>query len=350
MFREAERSTPIMAADRSTFSRRAILCLFVLIGIPSAVRPSTLEDSAKELAAKIASFLHARENVSCEIRNLSSLQTQDVARVEAAIKNEWQDRGIRVSDNDATSAIVVTLSENFKNLVWTGEIHQGDTSHVVMIAVAHSSESRVFSNAMPVTIRSERFWEGPERILDAGEIAGIGGKPWIVLLLPDKLQIQEPTGRIEINFPSTASRDPWGVLNLGLAGNTIGVYVPPRMCILNLDTQSLSECEPTDERPVLLIDLAPPGPPPGKGTEIVMGSVCGGTSQFLATGARDYTQTDSLQVFQTESSGTAAVSIEVGFPGPITGLHAVSDTPRAVVKNLATGNYEAYHLSFSCGR
>ena len=81
-----------------------------------------------------------------------------------------------------------------------------------------------------------------------------------------------------------------------------------------------------------------------------MKTICGGASQFLATGARDYTQTDSLQVFQTESGGAVAVSAELDFPGPIMALHAVSDTPRAVVRNLTTGNYEAYRLSFSCGQ
>ena len=81
-----------------------------------------------------------------------------------------------------------------------------------------------------------------------------------------------------------------------------------------------------------------------------MKSVCGGASQFLATSARDYTQTDSLQVFQTESTGAVAVSTDLDFPGPITALHGVSETPRAVVRNLTTGNYEAYRLSFSCGQ
>jgi hypothetical protein len=57
-----------------------------------------------------------------------------------------------------------------------------------------------------------------------------------------------------------------------------------------------------------------------------------------------------VQVFQTESTGAIAVSAELDFPGPITALHAVSDAPRAVVRNLATGNYEAYRLSFSCGQ
>ena len=106
--------------------------------------------------------------------------------------------------------MVVTLSENFKNLVWTGEIRQGDASQVVLIAADRSSENRAVSNAMPVTIRSEKFWEGPERILDAGEVSNGAGKSWLVLLLPDGLRIQDQqTGSAStLEITSMQSREP----------------------------------------------------------------------------------------------------------------------------------------------
>jgi hypothetical protein len=36
-------------------------------------------------------------------------------------------------------------------------------------------------------------------------------------------------------------------------------------------------------------------------------------------------------------------------PGPIVALHTAPDAPRAIVRNLTTGNYEAYRLAISCG-
>ncbi len=362
-FREATRSTPMMAADRSTLSFRAILFLVVSLGLPSLARPATLEDSAKELAQKIAAAMPAKENVSCEIRNLSSLQPGEAARIEQSLKAELQERGVRLTSSGAEITVAVTLSENYKNLVWTGEIHKGDASQVILIAAERSSENRAVSKVMPVAIRSEKFWEGPERILDAGEVSNGAGKSWLVLLLPDGLRIQDQqTGSasaLEITSMQSASRDPWGNLNFEPVGNTIAFFLAPRVCRVNLETPDLSGCPPAEgsaggplpSRFPMMFDLSPPGPPPpGKGTLIEMKPVCGGASQFLATGARDYTQTDSLQVFQTESSGAAAVSTELDFPGPITALHAISDTPRAVVRDLTTGNYEAYRLSFSCGQ
>ncbi len=165
VIRDARRSTPMMASDRSIRSCRTIIFLYVLIGMPAVASSTTLEDSAKEFAQKIAAALPARENVSCEIRNVSSLQSGEVARIEQALKSELQERGVRLTaSGDAAITVVVTLSENFKDLFWTSEIHQGDNLHVVLTAVARSLENRAFSNAMPVTIHGEKFWEGPEHI------------------------------------------------------------------------------------------------------------------------------------------------------------------------------------------
>lgn len=363
IFREACRSTKMMSADRSILSLRALLFLFALFGISGVTRSSTLEESAKELADKIAPALPADGNVSCEIRNISSLKSGEAARIEQALKTELQDRGVHLTSSAATIAVVVTLSENFKSFVWTGEIHQGETSHVVLVALDRFAQKRTFSSAMLVTIRSEKFWEGPQRILDAGEISNGGGKSWLVLLLPDSLIIQDKqTGsanKLEIASNQNASRDPWGNLSLGPIGDTIGFFLAPRVCTVNLESPSLSGClagegsagAPPGGRSALMFDVAPAGPPPpGKGTEIEMKSACGGANQILATGARDYTQIDSLQVFQIDASGMVAVSSELDFPGPITAVHAVSDPPTAVVRNLTTGNYEAYRLFFSCGQ
>lgn len=362
-FREAERNTLMKPAARLNISRRAIFFLFVSLGLSNAIRAGTLEDSAKELARELAAALPVQTTASCEIRNRSSLLPEEVSRVERGLDAELQDRGVRLSDKGAETAIVVTLSENFENLVWTAEIRKGGASQVVVVAVERPSGNHTVSSAMPVTIHSEKFWEGPERILDAGELSDGAGKSWQVVLLPDGLRIQDKQGgatsTTEITSLQGTSRDPWGNLNFQPTGNSIGVFLAPRVCAVNLEPLDWSACltpagstsAPPPGRTPVMFDVAPAiPPPPGKGTLIEMQSVCGGANQFLATGAGDYTQTDSLQVFQAESSGAVAVSAELDFPGPITALHATSATPRAVVRNLTTGNYEAYRLSFSCGQ
>jgi hypothetical protein len=364
IFRGARRRASMTSPYRIKHSIPILLFLFVWIGIPTRVASATLEDSAREFAQKIAAALLSKENVSYEIRNLSSLQPGEVARMEQAFKTELKDRGAALASGAGPITIVVTLSENFKNLVWTGEIHQGNEPLVILLEVSRPSENRTIVASMPVSIHSEKFWEGPERILDAGEISDGAGKSWLVLLLPGGLRILDrQTGAktvTEIISNQNASRDPWGNLGFVKSGNEFGLFLSPHFCSMNLETRNLSGCSPGDESagnspashfPVM-IDVAPAGAPPaGKGTEIVLGApVCGGGSQFLATGARDYTQPDTLQLFELKSGVAAPASAELNFPGPVTALHSGSEAPRAVVKNLTTGNYEAYRLSFSCAQ
>jgi hypothetical protein len=365
VIREAGRDSTMMPAPRSIHSCRALIFLVVLIGLPIATRSSTLEDSARELAHKIAATLPAHETVSCEIRNISSLHMEQAARIEAAIKSELQQSGIPISGSGAATSVLVTLAENFRNFEWTAEIRVGDTSHVVLITVERSAEFRGIPAAMPANLHSEKFWEGPQRILDAAEASDGSGKSWLVLLLPTGLLIQDrqagSSSSIEIASAQSATRDPWGNLSIApagnLAGNTIAFFLSPHVCTLNLQTRELSGClagegaaaEPLGGRSALMFDVMPPGPlPAGKGMAIEIKPICGGASQFLASAARDYTQTDSLQLMQAGQGGAVAVSNELVFAGPITALHDVSDMPRAVVHNLTTGNYEAYRLSISC--
>jgi hypothetical protein len=125
-------------------------------------------------------------------------------------------------------------------------------------------ENRAFSSAMSMTIRSEKFWKGPEHILDASEVVGIGGKPWMALLLPDRLVISEPTGKLEIMLVPGVRRDSWGKLEPGQSGNTIAIYLASRECTVDLNLRRLVECLPDNVQPdipisrfQMMMDFAP---------------------------------------------------------------------------------------------
>ena len=84
---------------------------------------------------------------------------------------------------------------------------------------------------------------------------------------------------------------------------------------------------------------------PERSTEMLMPqNGCGGA---LAAGSGDYTQTDSLQAFSVKPAGIA-ISNKLDFPGPILALRGGLGESRVIVRNLKTGNYEAY--SISCGK
>ena len=359
----AGRGNSTMGTDRSTLSCRPLLFLLVTLAIPGIARGATLEESAKELSVKIAALLPAAQPVSCEVRNRSSLGAAEVSRIERVVKTEVQGCSApKPEAGGADAAVVITLSENWKELVWTGEIRKADAVRAVLLAVPRTGENRFAANSMHVTVRSEKFWEGQERILDAVETSNGAGMSWLVLLLPDRLAIQDlqtgAAGKVEIASAASTSRDPRGRLEAEPGGSSIWFWIGEQTCKMNLETRGAPECllqaemASTASRDFrALADLAPtPSLPPGMGMELTIAPVCGGSNQFLATAARDYTEADSLQVFQIEANGALPMSAELDFPGPILDLHSSLDANRAIVRNLTTGNYEAYRLDISCGQ
>jgi hypothetical protein len=359
--RDCGRITPMMFVHRFTLAFRPILFLLVALSLPAWTRSATLEDSAKEFAREIASAITAREaqkNISCEVRNASSLRPDEAARIEVAIRAELEERGMHFSpSSDAETKLAVTLSQNWRDLVWTASVHAADATETVVLAIPRSMADGL-ANPSRAILRSEKYWEGPEHILDAVQGPGPGGPIITVLLLPDKVLVQEPAGRLEFPLAGTPARDPIGKLGWNGTGSPLWFSGSPGLCKVDLDTRGSPECPakgeqdgPVDARYPLMLDLRPGGPvPAGKGTELVILPVCGGINQFLATSDRDDTQTDTVQLFEMENSGPVAISGELNLPGPVLALHFEPDAPRIIVRNLSTGNYEAYRLAISCAQ
>jgi hypothetical protein len=368
-FRQAKRSRPMMASDPSTRSRRTILFLFVLLGAPMAAHADVLADSAQELARKIAASLPAQSAVSLVVQNSSSLMPDEVAQVEQELKEELQKLGIgKPAEGFVEAMVAVTLSENFKNFVWTAEIHALDTDKVVLTVIPRPNANGNIPEAMAVTIRAEKFWEGREHILDAATMNSSDGGRLLLLLTVDGVSItRNGTDAFpKFMFPpvQTVLRNPAGTLTQ--AGNEVTASMPMQICAFSLDADGLSQCHPnySTERPppgrvfqnLQLLSQAPPASlHPEWGSQIQkIQSQCGSEAQFLVTGPGDYTQTDFVQLFGsdlTEDRPTGKpLSNQLPFPGPVMDLHADGTGARAIVRNLETGSYEAHRISIECGR
>jgi len=363
--RVAGRSTPMTGTDRSKLSCRTFLILFVLMATPMAARSATLEDSALNLAGKIAAALPAHVNSSFEIRNVSSLLPDEVARIEEALKAGLQNKGVPTqASSSAPPNIVVTLSENSKSFVWTAEMHQGDFSRVVVVTLPRLLENRVDSNSIPITLRSEKFWEGPEQILDAFEETASNDAGTLFLLQPDGLVIRkkgaDPTFKVEIPSAQVARRTPFGSVQgenacrqLELSPCVV-VTLNGYICTIALETRAVAECHlpgPLGARdPVDPLLFFPRTFPRGRSEPLTeTTSHCGAEIQF-ATGTGDYTQPDSVEAFDWRGATYAPFSNELSFPGPVMALQVLDRVPTAIVRNLETGNYEAYRLSITCPR
>ncbi len=173
-----------------------------------------------------------------------------------------------------------------------------------------------------------------------------GGDHLLVLLVPEGLLVRKMEGGSAIKIPldsfQTKSHSPDGALLNEF--DPMSVLLEQNLCTVELDPPAVREC-----RPSLKLSLVPPIPAHGQFTGIR--SMCGVGTQILASGAGDYSQPDTVQAFESLSGTFVPVSEEFTFPGPVS-LHNAATTifPTAVVRNLHTGNYEAYRLSISCGR
>jgi hypothetical protein len=355
----AWRSTP-MGIDRTNLSCRTILFFFALLVAPKVARSATIEDSARELARSVAAALPTHDRVSIEIRNISSLAADEVLVVEQTLTNELQKQGSAPLDSATVVNVRVTLSENIKNFLWAAEVSRGDAAQVVLLAVPRSSEDRIVSSAMPMTLRSEKFWEGPQRILDAILAKASNGDSLLILLTPGGLQIRaigsDNVSNIPIPFDPVVMRDPAG--SLEQADNGITFKSVPRVCRIDTDARALIECHRTDGPPpgrvFEKIELAMPGPRHvERGSQITaVQSSCRAGEMYLAAGTGDYTESDAIELFEsTVVNGIIAekrLSDFLRVPGPVIALQFGGATPRAIVRNLQTGNYEAYSISITC--
>jgi hypothetical protein len=362
--RVAGRSTPMTGTDRSKLSYLTFLFLLVLLGMPKVARTATLEDSARELAGKIAASLPTGVSVSFEILNISSLQLDEFSKIEQAFKADLQNKGVRTeTSRSARVSVVVTLSENVKSFVWTAEIHYGDTSSVVLTTVPRPRESRVV--AMPISLRSEKFWEGPQTILDAMIVNSSSGGSLLLLLTPVSLLIRK-IGSDELSvvqIPATEfmTRDPAG--DMTQFENKVTVRFQGQICNIDLDVRTLTECHAPEGR-----SAPPPGRVFGDPKFAVLGPLpdyqsgqiapvelsCRTGPVYVLSGSGDYTKQDTVRLFESAVTGGIVaqnpLSDTLHFAGPVMALIPNGTTPRAIVRNLETGNYEAYRFSITCAQ
>ena len=76
---------------------------------------------------------------------------------------------------------------------------------------------------------------------------------------------------------------------------------------------------------------------------------------YILSGSGDYTKPDdTVRLYEsTVTNGVVAqnpLSDYLHFVGPVTALISNGTTPRAIVRNLETGNYEAYRFSITCAQ
>jgi hypothetical protein len=324
----------------------------------SPALPSAWNDGVKALAEKIVAEVKPSRTISLEVRNISPLGAGDVDAVRRALETELASQQVRVDDGE--TKVVVTLSENDREAIWVAEIpgSQKRAAKVAMVPVTAPMSAKGTATAT-LSLSREFVWEQPERFLDFSVLYGVPGLTFsrLVILEADQLKYYESQGAAwsplgSLKFPSVqkSQRDPLGTISV--AEGT--VYAPGIRCTGKVEDRTKLECALWSSH---VLDGARVHFRFEKHDESDAGALlqtrCGNQMPAVLSGDGDWTQPDTLQGYlmddfrqEGKPSGGA-----LAFEGPVVVVHAeAKNTLRAIVRNLRSGNYEAYIVTATCSQ
>ena len=352
-----------MASKPSTLLFRAILFFLASFGISGVARTAALDDSAMKLADEIGAKMPPGAQASCEFANLSSLPAEDAARIEQSFREALRSWCIPQSAQNAAGVeLSVTLSENWKELVWTAQIRTSGATIVLLETSPRTAKSQGAPGAMPLTLRAEKIWEGPRRILDFVTLQPQSpvAPPEFWLLTDDGVVLRQVGGTIisQLQLPRSVplSRDPVGDLTKDV--RDVKASFSGKVCAISSESFSVTECHAVVIGSRNSTDAV--GPPTadsivrqrGNQSAFVEGA-CPFVRPVLVSGRGDYTEKDFVQLFDPDGFRADAAGIPVSAPiffaGPVLDISGVEDLG-IVVHNLESENYEAYRIFISCSR
>jgi hypothetical protein len=195
--------------------------------------PSLWVQPAADLTGQIADILGPGQ-AQLTIRNLSSIQTVEVAAIRKLLEQDLKTRGVLVSGIESANAIHVTLSENSRERLWVAEVVEGSDRRVAMVHVDASSapamaaDSRMVLRQEKISGISSAARENP--ILAAAEING-----HFVVIFADRIAIfsESAGGWTEANafiLEKPIGRDPRGFLLANADGGSFTAHAPGTGC------------------------------------------------------------------------------------------------------------------------
>src|SRR5712692_56316 len=158
--------------------------LLAIVFLPSALRASSLEDTARQLAHKIAAAAGPGA-FALEVTNRPSLDDKSVREVRGALEAQLQIEGVHATKAEqAMGTVEVVLSESLREYVWTAEIVIGsDEKRVALVSLPRSSvgTGTPFAAALPIVLRTTLLFAQEQPMLDVVMVEMPGGSRLLVL-------------------------------------------------------------------------------------------------------------------------------------------------------------------------
>ncbi len=382
----------------------------LLFFIPAATRAADdLGSAALDLARKTAASVGRNEPVSIEWRNASTLAAPQLSAARSAFETALTQAGVRLVDAAPGVQARMTLSQNQSQYLLVEELRKGDDRQVWIAAWKRTRPAPPVPAV--VNLERKLIWEQEEQILDVAFPPGGMLLLTLsnLTLLAKNAGHWQPKATVPLNPPKPWPRDPRG--RLRLLADAFQAYVPGAICNGSLEPLSV-DCHATAEpwvlesgsramllgtfppaknyfdghvitqtgqpktvppfysaasveeegRPLWLLAqvngktqifdpaFEPAGSLAGWGSDIAgVDASCADGSAVLATRPGDGTAPDALQPFSLVNRNPVPLAEAAEFPGPVLALWpAGGPSAVAVVRNLATANYEAYFLTVVC--
>ena len=233
--------------------------LLAIFLFPHTLHASSLGDTARQLAQKIASA-SGPGAFALDVSNRSSLDEKSVREIRGALEAQLQLDGVHVSKTeDAMGTLAVILSESLREYVWTAEISIGsDEKKVVLVSFPRPPAAMPFASALPVVLKTTLLFTQQQRILDVALVDMPGGSR-LVVLGDSSVAIYHQQGlnssghwqlesSFAINHSRTFPRDLRGRLLLR-RDHLFDIYLPGTFCRTNsIATAPLTlSCNDTDD-------------------------------------------------------------------------------------------------------
>jgi hypothetical protein len=143
-------------------------------------RGQQIADLAKQIAA-----IAGPGPAKLTVRNLSSLNAEELPGIRKMLERDLRGDGVRVSDTDSATSIRVTLSENTAGGLWVAEVQEGTEVHVAMISVPPGLATQTQTRS-GISLRKSLTWQQKEPVLDTITVQ-LADSPRMLVLEPRRI-------------------------------------------------------------------------------------------------------------------------------------------------------------------
>lgn len=317
-----------------------------------------------QLADKVAASQSPSTPITLEVRNISSLDASYAGIIKERFEAKLRSHSFNVMSPTSVgaqtaTALHLTLAESNDSFVWTIEFPAKSPdlnfAFASIVSVPRNAPTNGVPDSQYLSLEKRLVWQQSEKFLDFAILNTSSSAENFLVLEPNRAvfyKLSNSGGELSRSVPipegASRSRTPQGQINLKEKFVSVGEM----KCLATPDFEGTLNCGSKFPRRLGGPILDVPGMPASLG--IPVQGACRGESILLYTGEGDWTQSDSIQGYLMKGVPMPMVpsGSPIQFDGPVIYLHQDADasSARAIVRNLKTGNYEAYIVTATCSQ